>query len=251
MKQAEPCGILVRVLRLDRRRCVFAVPVPVAHRALDAVLVVQADVEPDGRIERRVLVQAEPGQVAVEALAVVGAWRSSRPRCPSRRSCGRRGGPAAGRSSRAPACRPRRRNTCWRRRWWPIGSRTAGFRSRSARRAPRRPSPLMAAVRRSHSTVSKGSATSCGQKTAGIESPSAGVFFAFIATWSVVMTVVAVASRSCFSMSEFLLRQSRASVPNEIRMNPRAAATRRRSFSERCELSFQAETAVRTTSDWG
>ena len=46
------------------------VPAPVARGALHAVLVVQADVEPDRRIERAVLVDAEPGQVAVEVLAV-------------------------------------------------------------------------------------------------------------------------------------------------------------------------------------
>ena len=33
---------------------------------------IQADVEPDGRIERPVLVQAEPGQLAIEPLAVLG-----------------------------------------------------------------------------------------------------------------------------------------------------------------------------------
>src|SRR5438105_1552801 len=46
---------------------------PVALRALDAVLVVQADVEPHGRIERPVLMQAEPCQVAIEPLAVLRA----------------------------------------------------------------------------------------------------------------------------------------------------------------------------------
>ena len=69
MKQAEAWGILVGVLRLDGL-VLLGVPVPVAHRALDAVLVEQPDVEPDRRVERGVLVQAEPGQVAVEVLGV-------------------------------------------------------------------------------------------------------------------------------------------------------------------------------------
>ena len=62
-------GELVGVLRLDNLVS-LGVPVPVAHRALDAVLVEQADVEPDRRIERDVLMNAQPRQVAVEVLAV-------------------------------------------------------------------------------------------------------------------------------------------------------------------------------------
>ena len=46
------------------------VPMPIALRPLDAVLVIQTHVEPDGRIERPVLVQAQPRQLAVESLAV-------------------------------------------------------------------------------------------------------------------------------------------------------------------------------------
>ncbi len=104
---------LVRVFGLhDVSR--LRVPAPVALRARDAVLVVEADVEPDGRVERPVLMQAEPGQLAVEAFAVVRRRRSSRLRGPNRRSCGRRGGPVAGRCIRARVCRLRRRNTCCR-----------------------------------------------------------------------------------------------------------------------------------------
>ena len=50
---------------------VLRIPVIVAAGALDAVLMVQSDVEPDGRIERAVLMQAHPGQVAIEILAVL------------------------------------------------------------------------------------------------------------------------------------------------------------------------------------
>ena len=47
------------------------VPAPVAGGALHAVLVEEADVEPDRRVEGAVLVHAEPGQVAVEVFAVL------------------------------------------------------------------------------------------------------------------------------------------------------------------------------------
>src|SRR4029078_4073602 len=48
------------------------VPPPVALSASDAVLVVEADVEPHGRVEGAVLMEAEPGEIAVEAFAVFG-----------------------------------------------------------------------------------------------------------------------------------------------------------------------------------
>ena len=80
--------ILVRVLRLHDVCASRRSQRQLHCGAGDAVLVIQADVEPDGRVERAVLMQAEPGQLAIEALAVVGAWRSSRLRGPSRRSCG-------------------------------------------------------------------------------------------------------------------------------------------------------------------
>jgi hypothetical protein len=51
------------------------VPAPVARRALHAVLVVEPDVEPDGRIEGAVLVDAEPREIAVEGLAVGGGLK--------------------------------------------------------------------------------------------------------------------------------------------------------------------------------
>ena len=61
--------ILVGILRLHHVLR-GGVPPPVALRARHAVLVVQAHVEPYGRVERPVLVQAQPGQVAVEPFAV-------------------------------------------------------------------------------------------------------------------------------------------------------------------------------------
>ena len=64
-------GELVGVLRLGDL-ALLGIPVPVAHGALDAVLVEQADIEPDRRIERGVLMNAEPRQVAVEILGVGG-----------------------------------------------------------------------------------------------------------------------------------------------------------------------------------
>ncbi len=70
MKQAEACGIFVGVLRLHGRPR-GGVPVPVAHRPLHAVLVIEPDVEPHRRIERGVLVQAQPGQVAIEVPGVL------------------------------------------------------------------------------------------------------------------------------------------------------------------------------------
>ena len=46
--------------------------IALALAVADAVLLVQADVEPDRRVEGAVLVQAEPGQVVVEVLGVLG-----------------------------------------------------------------------------------------------------------------------------------------------------------------------------------
>ena len=64
--------ILVRVLGL-RDRVRFRDPSASCTCApFDAVLVEQADVEPDRRVERAVLMQAEPGQLAIEPLAVFG-----------------------------------------------------------------------------------------------------------------------------------------------------------------------------------
>ena len=69
MKQADACGYSYGVV--GAMDCAgFGVPVIIAAAALDAVLVIQADVEPDGRIERAVLMQAQPGEVAIEVLAV-------------------------------------------------------------------------------------------------------------------------------------------------------------------------------------
>ena len=65
-------GILVWILRLHDFAC-DRIPAPVAFISHDAVLMVEAHVEPDGRVERAMLMQAEPSQVAVEPLAVGGA----------------------------------------------------------------------------------------------------------------------------------------------------------------------------------
>ena len=63
--------IFVRIFRLhDRFR--LGIPMPIALRALDAVLMKQPDVEPHRAVERPVLVQREPGELAIESLAVGG-----------------------------------------------------------------------------------------------------------------------------------------------------------------------------------
>ena len=62
-------GIFVGVLRLHDL-VLRGIPVPIAHRALDAVLMEQADVEPNRRVERGVLMNAQPRQIAVEILGV-------------------------------------------------------------------------------------------------------------------------------------------------------------------------------------
>ena len=62
---------LIRIFRLiDGLR--DRVPMPIALRALHAVLMKKADVEPDRAVERPVLMQAEPGQLAVESFAIFG-----------------------------------------------------------------------------------------------------------------------------------------------------------------------------------
>jgi len=50
----------------------LAVVVPVALRGVlaDSVLVIEADIEPDGRVERTVLVDAEPGQLLIKNLSI-------------------------------------------------------------------------------------------------------------------------------------------------------------------------------------
>ncbi len=60
-----------------------------AGAALRALL--EADVEPDGRVEGGHLVQQDVGQLVLEGLGVARRRRSSRARGPSRRSCRRRG----------------------------------------------------------------------------------------------------------------------------------------------------------------
>ena len=72
MKHALPCGYSYGFSGWTTS-CAVGIPAPVALRAGDAVLVIQADVEPDGRVERAVLMQAEPGEFAVEAFAIGGA----------------------------------------------------------------------------------------------------------------------------------------------------------------------------------
>ena len=71
MKQALHCGIFVLRLRPLRLAGLgIAEPVAAAGGVADVVLVIQPDVEPDRRVERAVLVQAQPGQLVVEHLAV-------------------------------------------------------------------------------------------------------------------------------------------------------------------------------------
>ena len=65
-----PLGILVGVFR-HGHVALRLVPPPVAGRTLDAVLVVEADVEPHGRVEGAVLVDAQPGEIAIEVFAVL------------------------------------------------------------------------------------------------------------------------------------------------------------------------------------
>ena len=72
-----------------------------AGAALRALL--EADVEPHGRVERRHLVQQDVGELGLEGVGVLARSRSSRPRGPSRRSCRRRGRSSAGPSARARA----------------------------------------------------------------------------------------------------------------------------------------------------
>ena len=68
----RPLRIFVRVVGLIDQFG-LRIPTPVAGRAFHPVLMEQADVEPDGRVERAVLMQAEPGQLAIEPLAVLVA----------------------------------------------------------------------------------------------------------------------------------------------------------------------------------
>jgi hypothetical protein len=51
----------------------LGIPAPVAPIPGDAVLVIQADVEPHRRVERPVLMEAEPRQLAVEPLGILVA----------------------------------------------------------------------------------------------------------------------------------------------------------------------------------
>ena len=60
-------------------------------------------------------------------------------------------------ASRARRCRFRRRNTCSPPRWSPTGSTSAGISQSRCSKKTSPPSPLIDAVRSSHSTVSKGS----------------------------------------------------------------------------------------------
>ncbi len=64
-------GVLVRVLRLFGRLR-FRIPTPIAFGSRHAVLGVKPDVEPHGAVERAVLVQTKPRQLAIKAVAVFG-----------------------------------------------------------------------------------------------------------------------------------------------------------------------------------
>ena len=77
MKQAEHWGLRVAGDgELDRAG--VRVPVPVLGVGV-GLETVAADVEPDGRVERDLLVQEKVGELGVEGLGVLRAWRSSRP----------------------------------------------------------------------------------------------------------------------------------------------------------------------------
>jgi hypothetical protein len=65
-----PLGILIRVVG-HHDVPLGLVPPPVAGGPLHAVLVEQADIEPDRRVEGPVLVDAQPGQVTIEVFAVL------------------------------------------------------------------------------------------------------------------------------------------------------------------------------------
>ena len=58
-------------MALTTRACLL-VPPPVVGRPGDPVSVEQADVEPDRRVERPVLIQAERRQLVVESFGVLG-----------------------------------------------------------------------------------------------------------------------------------------------------------------------------------
>ncbi len=87
MKQAEPCGYSYGFSGCSDLAG-LGVPMPVALGPLDAVLVEQADVEPDGRIERPVLMQAAARSDRDRTARRPRPWRNSRRECPNRRSCG-------------------------------------------------------------------------------------------------------------------------------------------------------------------
>jgi hypothetical protein len=88
----------------------LAIVEPIAARGLiaDAVLVIKADIEPNGRIEGAVLVDAEPGQFVVKNFALWPCQNSRRAR-PNRRWCGRRDESTGGRKFRARWCSVRRK----------------------------------------------------------------------------------------------------------------------------------------------
>jgi hypothetical protein len=68
MKQALPCGYSYCVARVRLRRSRDCKNNSRARAFADAVLMIQPDVEPDRRIERAVLVQAQPGQFVVKSF---------------------------------------------------------------------------------------------------------------------------------------------------------------------------------------
>ena len=70
MKHAEACGIFVAALA-GHRRLLVRVPMEIVLAARDAIHVEQANVEPDRRIERPVLVNAQPCQFVVEHVGIL------------------------------------------------------------------------------------------------------------------------------------------------------------------------------------
>ena len=119
--------------------------------------VLDAAVEPHRRVERDHLVEEQVGQLGLEGLGVLLAWRSSRPRVPSAPPSWPRGRGAAGREcSRSGRPERARGSTSAPRRWWRAATRTSGTSTLRCSKATS-PVPLeITASRSSHSTSSYG-----------------------------------------------------------------------------------------------
>ena len=60
----------VRILRLNRFMS-FLVPAPVTFCSFHFILVVKTNIEPNRRIKRNMLMQTQPGQLAIKILAIL------------------------------------------------------------------------------------------------------------------------------------------------------------------------------------